>query len=119
VPQDRDSGGSEVPGRTVTARRPTRLLQESQRNEIIAAIEKAGLDPSAFDLTDEGVEVRVEHTMSASCLTFYHDKTWRYLGTHFVGYGAEKPFDRSWRHVIPLISLWLAEVKGNHGALDV
>jgi hypothetical protein len=119
VPQDRDSSGSEVPGRTVTPRRPTRLLQESQRNEIIAAIEKAGLDPSAFDLTDEGVEVRVEHTMSVSCLTFYRDKTWRYLGTHFVGYGAEKPFDRSWRDVIPLISLWLAEVKGDHGALDV
>jgi hypothetical protein len=100
VPQDRDSSSSEVPGRTVTPRRPTRLLQESQRNEIIAAIEKAGLDPSAFNLTDEGVEVRVEHTMSASCLTFYRDKTWRYLGTHFVGYGAEKPFDSARRYSV-------------------
>jgi chitinase len=103
----------------VTARRPTRLLQESQRNEILAAIEKAGLDPSAFDLTDDGAEVQVEHTLLASCFTLYRDKTRRYLGTHFVGYGAEKPFDRSWRTIIPLIGLWIAEVKGDHGALDV
>jgi hypothetical protein len=53
--------------------------------------------------------------MSASCFTLDRDKTWRYIGTHFVGNGAEKPFDRSWQTVIPLISLWLAEVKGDHG----
>lgn len=103
----------------MTARHPTPLLRESQRNEIISAIEKAGLDPSAFDLTDDGAEVRLEHTLSASCFTFYRDKTWRYLGTHFVGRGVEKPFDRSWQTVIPLISLWIAEVKGAHGAPDV
>jgi hypothetical protein len=51
--------------------------------------------------------------------TLYRDKTWRYLASHVVGYGAEKPFDRSWQTVVPLISLWLAEVKGAHGALDV
>jgi hypothetical protein len=72
------------------------LLRESQRHEISAAIEKAGLDPCAFDLTDDGSEVRVEHTKSASCFTLYRDKTWRYLGTYFAGYGLEKPFDRSW-----------------------
>ena len=104
---------SEAPGSRVPTRGPTRLLRESQRNEIIAAIEKAGLDPSAFDLTDDGAEVRVEHTMSASCFTLYRDKTWRYLGTHFVGRGVEKPFDRSWQTVIPLISLWIAEVKAH------
>jgi hypothetical protein len=105
VLQDQDSGGSEVPGCTVLARGRTPLLRESQRNEIIAAIEKAGLDPSAFDLTDDGAEVRVEHTMSASCFTLYRDKTWRYLGTHFVGHGVERPFDGSWQTVIPLVSL--------------
>jgi len=57
--------------------------------------------------------------MSASCFTLHRDKTWRYRGTYIVGYGAEKPFDRSWRAVIPLISLWLAEVKGGHGALEI
>jgi len=103
----------------VTRSHPTPLLREAQRNEIFAAIAKAGFDPSAFDLTDDGAEVRVEHTMSVSCFTLYRDKTWRYLGTHFVGYGVEKPFDRSWRDVIPLVSLWLAEVQGDHGALDV
>lgn len=100
----------------MTGSLPTPLLRESQRNEIFAAIEKAGLNPSAFDLTDNGVEVRVEHTMSVSCFTFYRDKTRRYLGTYFVGYGLEKPFDRSWRDVIPLVSMWLAEVKGAHEA---
>ena len=99
----------------MTGRHPTPLLRESQRNEIITSIEKAGLDPSAFDLTDDGGEVRVAHTLSASCFTLYRDKTWRYLGTHFVDHGAEKPFDKSWRTVIPLISLWIAELKG---ALD-
>jgi chitinase len=117
--QDRDKGGSEVPGRTVTGSRSIRLLQESQRNEIIAAIEKAGLDPSAFDLTDDGSEVRLKNTMSASCFTFYRDKTWRYLGTYFVGYGPEKPFDKSWQTVIPLVRTWLEEVKDDHGALDI
>ena len=102
----------------MTARQPAPLLRESQRNAIFEAIAKAGLDPSAFDLTDNGVEVRVEHTMSASCFTLYRDKTWRYRGTHFVGQGAEKPFDRSWQTVIPLISLWIAEVKGAHGAVE-
>jgi hypothetical protein len=117
--EDRDSSGSWVPCCTVTARGPTRLLRESQRHEIVAAIEKARLDPCAFDLTDDGSEVRVKHTMSASCFTLHRDKTWRYRGTYIVGYGAEKPFDRSWRAVIPLISLWLAEVKGGHGALEI
>jgi hypothetical protein len=111
---DRDSGGSEVPGSTAPAR--TRLLREAQRNEIFAAIEKVGLDPGAFNLTDDGAEVRVEYRLSASCFTLYRDKTWRYVGTHFVGHGAEKPFDRSWPTVIPLISLWLAEVKGEYCA---
>jgi hypothetical protein len=117
--QDRDRGASEVPDCTVPAHRPARLLQESQRNEIIAAIEKAGVDPTAFDLTDDGLEVRIEHTMSVSCFTFYRDKTWRYLGTRFVGDGAEVAFDLSWRAVIPLISLWIAEVKRDYDALDV
>jgi hypothetical protein len=61
----------------------------------------------------------VEHTKSASCFTLYRDKTWRYLGTYFVGYGPEKPFDKSWRTVIPLVSMWLEEVKGDHGARDI
>jgi hypothetical protein len=116
--EDRDRGGSEAPGYSVTARGPTRLLREAQRNEIFAAIEKAGLDPSAFNLTDDGAEVQVKHRLSASCFTLYRDKTRRYVGTHFVGHGAEKPFDKSWRAVIPLISLWLAEVKGDHGVLE-
>jgi hypothetical protein len=92
---------------------PTPLLQESQKNEIFEAIEKAGLDPSEFDLADDGAEVRINHTLSASCFTLYRDNTWRYFGTYFVRHGLERPFDRSWRAVIPLMSLWLAEVKGD------
>jgi hypothetical protein len=103
----------------VTGSHPTPLLREAQRNAILGAIERAGLNPSAFDLTDDGSEVRVEHTLSASCFTLYRDKTWRYLGTCFVGHGLEKSFDRSWQTVIPLISLWLAEVKGELDGSDV
>jgi hypothetical protein len=79
----------------------------------------AQVESSAFELTDDGSEVRVEHTLSASCFTLYRDKTRRCLGTHFAGYGLEKPFDRSWLTVIPLISLWLAEVKGELDGSDV
>jgi hypothetical protein len=103
----------------VTESHSTPLLREAQRNEIFAAIEKAGLNPSVFDLTDDGSEVRVEHTLSASCFTLYRDKTRRYLGTYFVGYGLGKPFDISWQTVIQFISLWLTEVKGELDGSDV
>ena len=103
----------------VTAHLPTPLLEGSQRAEIFESVKRACLDQSAFDLTDDGSEVQVEHTLSASCFTLSRDKTWRYLGTYFVGDGPERPFDRSWRAVIPLMDMWLDEVKGNHDALDV
>jgi hypothetical protein len=102
----------------VTARRPTPLLEELQRTAIFAAVERAGFDKTAFDLADDGTEVRIEHTLSASCFTLSRDKTWRYLGTCFVGDGPERPFDRSWLAVIPLVNIWLAEVKGEADALD-
>jgi hypothetical protein len=88
-----------------------RLLWEPQRDQIVEAIGKAGLDPGAFDLADDGVEFRIEHTLSASCFTIYRDATWRFHGTYFVGYSAERTFDRSWRTVIPLVGEWLAELK--------
>jgi hypothetical protein len=95
------------------------LLEELQRTAIFEAVERAGLDKNAFDLADDGTEVRVEHTLSASCFTLSRDKTWRYLGTYFGGDGPERPFDRSWGAVIPLMNMWLAEVKGEPDALDI
>jgi hypothetical protein len=102
----------------VTARRPTPLLEELQRTAIFEAFERADFDKNTFDLADDGTEVRVENTLSASCFTLSRDKTWRYLGTYFVGDGPERPFDRSWRAVIPLMNTWLAEVKGEPDAPD-
>jgi hypothetical protein len=100
-------------GCSVTVRYPL-MLEEPQRSQIFKAIEEAGLDPKGFDLADDGAEVRIKHTLSAWCFTLCRDKTWRYVGTFFVGDGPERPFDRSWRTVIPLMSLWLAEVKGRY-----
>jgi hypothetical protein len=57
------------------ARHPTPLLEELQRTAIFEAVERAGLDKNAFDLADDGTEVRVEHRLSASCFTLSHDKT--------------------------------------------
>ena len=37
------------------------LLREPQRDQIVEAIGKAGLDRGAFDLADDGVEFRIEH----------------------------------------------------------
>jgi hypothetical protein len=112
-----------VEGRAVTVRTPrlalrSRLLQEAQRTQIFEAVEKAGLDRGAFIVADDGIEVRIKHTLSTSCFTLHRDNTWRYLGTYFVGHGPERPFDRSWRAVIPIMSLWLAEVKGDIDAPD-
>jgi hypothetical protein len=96
-----------------------RLLREPQRDEIVEAIGKAGLDRGVFDLVDDGVEFRIEHTLSASCFTIYRDATWRFHGTYFVGYSAERSFDRSWRTVIPLVCEWLAELRRNHYPPDL
>jgi hypothetical protein len=96
-----------------------RLLREPQRDQIVEAIGKAGFDRGAFDLADDGVEFRIEHALSASCFTIYRDATWRFQGTYFVGYSAERSFDRSWRTVIPLVGEWLAELKRDHYPPDL
>jgi hypothetical protein len=90
---------------------PTPLLRESQRTEVFVAIRNAGLDLNAFDLADDGVDIRVEHTLSSACFTFYRDRTRRYLGTYYVGFGPQRSFDRSWQAVISLVGVWLAELK--------
>ena len=87
------------------------LLWESQRSAILQAVERAGLNPHAFYMTDDGGEFRMEHTLSSSCFTLYRDPTWRYLGTCFVGFGVERPFDLSWLAVVPHVGEWLAELK--------
>jgi hypothetical protein len=87
------------------------LLKDPRKNEIVQAIERAGLDPREFDLADNGVEFRIEHTQTVSCLTLYRDNTWRYVGTCYVGFGPERSFDRSWMGFIPLLAEWLAELK--------
>jgi hypothetical protein len=87
------------------------LLRGAQRSAILQAVEKAGLNPRAFHLTDDGAEFRIEHTLSSSCFTLYRDTTWRYLGTCFVGMGVERSFDLSWLAVVPHVGEWLAELK--------
>ena len=113
------SRGPDGSGRTGVESRRMPLLKEPRKNEIVQAIKKAGFEPSAFDLTDDGVEFRIDHTQSASCLTLYRDSTWRYVGTHYVGFGPERPFDRSWMTVIPLVAEWLAELRRNRDASDL
>jgi hypothetical protein len=89
------------------------LLKEPRKNEIVQAIEKAGLDPRAFDLADDGAGFLIEHTQSASCFTLFRDPTWRYIGTYYVGIGPERSFDKSWMTLIPLVAEWLAELKSD------
>ena len=95
------------------------LLKEPRKNEIVQAIEKAGFELNAFDLADDGVKFRIEHTQSASCLTLYRDSTWRYVGTYYVGFGPERSFDRSWMTVIPLVAEWLTELRRDRDASDL
>jgi hypothetical protein len=87
------------------------MLPEPQRQQIFDVIEVAGLDRSAFALTDDGITVRLEHRASGSRFAFRGDETWRFLGYYSVADGPERTFDRSWMGVIPLMSAWLIELK--------
>jgi hypothetical protein len=69
------------------------LLPNSQRDQISAAIEKAGFDREEFDLKADG---HLVHSASGSRLAFHQDRTWRFLGHCFVADGPKLDFDRSW-----------------------
>ena len=86
------------------------LLWESQWSAILQAVERAGLNPCAFYITDDGADCEWS-TRCPPRLTLYRDTTWRYLGTCFVGFGVERSFDLAWLAVVPHVGGWLAELK--------
>jgi hypothetical protein len=78
-----------------------------------------GLDPKEFDLEDAGGEVRIKHKWSTSCFTLGADPT-HYVGRYVVGDGPDWPFEAySWQAIIPRISRWLGEVKGDRETPDL
>jgi hypothetical protein len=87
------------------------MLLEPQRSQIFEAIEQAGLDRGEFDLTDDDGVGRLWHKLSGSYFVINRDLTWRYLGHYAVSDGSERLFDLSWRAVIPLMGVWLTELK--------
>jgi hypothetical protein len=88
-------------------------MQKWKNNEIFEAIQAVGLDPKEFDLEDADGEVRIKHKWSTSCFTFADDPS-HYVGRYVVGDGPDWPFEAySWQAVIPRISRWLGEVKGD------
>lgn len=88
-------------------------MQKWKKNEIFEAIQAVGLDPKEFDLEDADGEVRIKHKWSTSCFTLGDDPS-HYVGRYVVGDGPDRPFEAySWQAIIPRISRWLGEVKGD------
>ena len=94
-----------------TGKRRTSLLRKWQRNDIFQAIQAAGIDPTEFDLQDDGVEVRIKHQWTDSCFTIGGGPG-HYVGRWIVGDGPDWPFDAySWTAMPTRMRDWLAQVK--------
>jgi hypothetical protein len=86
-------------------------LQKWNRNAIVQAMQAVGLDPLAFDLSDDDGVVRIKHKSSPSCFTIRDDGA-SYDARYVVGDGVEWPVNAySWGSIIPRISTWLKDVK--------
>ena len=88
---------------------PSRLLRKWQWTDVIEAVEKAGLDPKACTLEDNGGEASVRN--KGSYFTIRRDPAGRYVGRYVGGDSPERPFDKPWDLLVPLIAMWAGEVR--------
>src|SRR5689334_12587207 len=88
-----------------------RGMPKWKRNQILEAIQDAGLDPRDFDFEDGDAEVRIKHKWSDSYFIVGGNPA-HYVGSYVVGDAPAWPYDAySWTAIIPRISRWLKEVK--------
>jgi hypothetical protein len=87
-------------------------LVKKERNAIIEAIKAAGLDPTEFDIGDDGDEVRISHRGSESAVVLHEDGPW-YSGNKVVGDGLPQPIRFASRAGVVeyVVLVWLKEVK--------
>jgi hypothetical protein len=98
---------------------PGSWLQKWQKNGIVRAIEKVGLDPKEFDLEEGDEKVRIKHKWSASYSVISREGS-SYIVRDIVGDGQEWPRDKyTWQSVISRIETWLAEVKTDLATPDL
>jgi hypothetical protein len=64
-----------------------------------------------FRLANHGPTARIEHLSSGSRFIIHRDQTWWFVGYYSVGDGLEWAFDQSWMTLVPLIGVWLTELK--------
>jgi hypothetical protein len=90
---------------------PFSQLNKWKRNQIVEAIQTAGLDPRHFDLEDDGSQARIKHKWSPSCFTI-RSQGMGYDVSYVVGDGMEWPASAySWQTIPTRICSWLEEVK--------
>lgn len=87
-------------------------LVKTKRNAIIEAIKAAGLEPTEFDIGDDGDEVRIRHRGSDSAIVL-HEEGILYSGSNVVGDGLPQPISfYTWDAAVEYVVLvWLKEVK--------
>jgi len=89
------------------------LLQKRHRNDIFEAIQATGLDPRTFNLDDSGTEAETKHRWSTSFFIVSRESSY-YVGKYRVGDGVVWPYNPcSWQFLMPRVSAWLGEVKGD------
>ena len=90
---------------------PTPLLRKLQRNGVIRAIQKGGLDLSGFTLDDSGAMFCIKHKKSGSYFTV-SGHAGQYSGNHVVGDNPEWPYTaHMWETVISRAEMWAHDVK--------
>ena len=96
-----------------------RQLGKWQWNPIIEAIEKAGLDPTDFDLEDDGKEARISPRRSNGTFIIGRTGSGGYELTKAVEEWAPTGYPvYTWDRVEEVFALWLSEVKRDQETPD-
>lgn len=87
------------------------ILRKIKKNEIIKAIQTAGLDPREFDLGEDENEAWIKHKPSNASFTISGDPS-KYVGQYVSGDSQPWTYEKyNWVGVMLKVSLWLYEVK--------
>jgi hypothetical protein len=87
------------------------ILRRIKKNEIIEAIQTAGLDPREFDLGEDENEAWIKHKPSNASFTISGDPS-KYVGQYVSGDSQPWPYEKySWYGVMTSFSFWLYDVK--------
>jgi hypothetical protein len=96
-------------------------LRRTQRNELFGAIEESGMEPSAFQIKNDGDFMILSHQPTGSEFSIESSGGDLYLRSTVEG-SAENDYDRqsmAWEDLLALFSQWAEEVKVEADAPDL